>query len=404
VVRPGRAGSADVNPADDISKPTRWNSGHAGLIQKGNGHSDDILLYDMAFEVNNRLFDNYYLSTIPYSSSGSSWNLQTVLPNGRIRPIFAKTEQASRTAIGNLETAFNKSASLLGNCGAFNVNSTSEDAWVAHLSGLRGLKRDTTSGASSADSPFSRMQHPSSVGGEPSSWIDPATWSGSRGLTDQEIRSLASAIVQEVKLRGPFLSLSDFVNRRLVDAPASAASSVKEDSESNSLEATGRYGTLDGAIRRANLNKNLQAGGSTDLTSCEQAFNSDDLGKGYIPYGAQPDYKTIGLPGYLTQGDLLSSLAPTLTARGDTFLVRGYGEARDKDGKVTASAWCEAIVQRTPDYIDPLNESATRELVPASSDPADPTMIENSKLTALNKKFGRRFELVSFRWLKSSEV
>ncbi|MGC4014858.1 MAG: hypothetical protein QM755_10145 [Luteolibacter sp.] len=404
VVRPGRAGTADSNTQDDISKSTRWNSGHAGLIQKGNGHNDDILLYDMAFEVNQRLFDNYFLSTIPYSSSGSSWNLQTTLPNGRIRPIFAKTQQASQTTLGTIQTAFNKSATLLGNCGAFNVNSTSEDAWVAHLSGLRGLKRDTLSGASSADSPFSRMQHPGSQGGEPSSWIDPATWGGARGLSDKEIRSLAQGIVQEVKLRGPFLSLSDFVNRRLVDAPASSTSTLKEDAESNSLEATGRYGALDGAIRRANLNKNLQADSSSDLVSCVQAFNGDDLAKGYLPYGAQPDYKTIGLPGYFTQGDLLSSLAPTLTARGDTFLVRGYGEARDKDGNVTASAWCEAIVQRTPDYMDPSNEAATRELVPAGSDPADPSLLENSKLTTLNKKFGRRFEFVSFRWLKSSEV
>ncbi|MFD0892341.1 hypothetical protein KBB96_13005 [Luteolibacter ambystomatis] len=404
VVRPGRAGSADVGGADDISQPKRWNVGHEGLIQKGSGHADDILLYDMAFEVNNRLFDNYYLSTIPYSSSGSSWNLQTVLPNGRLRPIFAKTEKSARISLGALDTAFNKSASLLGNCGAFNVNSTSEAAWIAHLSGLRGLKRDTSGGSASGSSPFSRMQHPTAVNGEPSSWIDPSTWSGSRGLNDDEIRQLAKAMVQEVKLRGPFLSLSDFVNRRLVDAPASANSALKEDSESNTLEATGRYGALDGAIRRANLNKNLQAGGTSDLASCEQAFNGDDLTKGYIPYGAQPDYKTIGLPGYLTQGDILSVLAPTLTARGDTFLVRSYGEARDKDGKVTASAWCEAVVQRTPDYMDSRNESATRELVPGSSDPTDPTVVENGKLTTLNKKFGRRFELVSFRWLKSSEV
>ncbi|BCU75715.1 hypothetical protein [Luteolibacter sp. LG18] len=409
VVRPGRAGSATVSTQDDISQAGRWTTGHAGLIQRDKTQKDGILLYDMPFEVNQRLFDNYYLSTIPYGSSGSTWNLQTALPNGRLRPVFSNSVSESRAQLGNLETAFNKSAALLGNYGAFNVNSTSEDAWVAHLSALRGLKRNTLQGSGGTDSPYSRFQTAPAFSGAPSSWIDPAAWSSSRGLSDDEIRKLAAAIVTEVKLRGPFVSLSDFVNRRLVDAPSSASSSLTEDPERATLEATGRYGALDAAIRRAGLNKSLETPGSGGtlkgrLAGCEQVVTSDDLAKGYVPYGSQPDYKTIGLPGYLTQGDLLSSLAPTLTARGDTFLVRAYGDARDGEGKVVASTWCEAVVQRTPDYVDPANESATRALIPASSTVNSPFLSENGKLSALNKQFGRRYQIVSFRWLKASEV
>lgn len=40
-------------------------------------------------------------------------------------------------------------------------------------------------------------------------------WSDLRTLSDTQIRSLARNMVKEVKKRGPFLNMSDFVNRRL---------------------------------------------------------------------------------------------------------------------------------------------------------------------------------------------
>src|SRR5690606_8688340 len=112
------------------------------------------------------------------------------------------------------------------------------------------------------------------------------------------------------------------------------------------------------------------------------------------------DYKTIGLPGYLTQGDLLDSLAPTLTARGDTFTIRAYGEARDAAGNITAKAWCEATVQRGHQYLDPTNEPSTRPTLPARQT-SMPFLSINNNLTELNRQYGRRFDVVSFRWLNS---
>ena len=61
---------------------------------------------------------------------------------------------------------------------------------------------------------------------------------------------------------------------------------------------------------------------------------------------------TFGLPGWIRQADVLRPIAPILSARDDTFTIRTYGDARDASGKVIARAWCEAVVQRTRDFVD----------------------------------------------------
>ncbi|MCB1132939.1 MAG: hypothetical protein KDN05_17580, partial [Verrucomicrobiae bacterium] len=74
--------------------------------------------------------------------------------------------------------------------------------------------------------------------------------------------------------------------------------------------------------------------------------------------------------------------------RSDTFTVRGYGEARDASGKVLARSWCEAVVQRVPTFVDPRDEEHT-----AMKD-----------LSPVNERFGRRFEIVSFRRVPKAEI
>ena len=91
----------------------------------------------------------------------------------------------------------------------------------------------------------------------------------------------------------------------------------------------------------------------------------------------------------LTQGDLLTALAPIITARGDTFTVRAYGESRNASGTtVVARAWCEATVQRVPEYTDPSDEPEA----------------DIASLSEPNEIFGRRFVITSFRWLNASEI
>jgi hypothetical protein len=197
---------------------------------------------------------------------------------------------------------------------------------------------------------------------------------------------LADAMVEEVKLRGPFLSVSDFVNRRLVTANSPKA-------------ATGMEGALQQAIERAGLNDGLKGG---DLTP-----SSTGYGKGAYEVGSNPadwasvdhmrESKGAGLPTYLQQGDLLQALGSFLVARGDTFVIRAYGEARTSDGKqVEARAWCEAEVQRLPTYVN------------AADAPEQPAFnaagAANPALSEASRKFGRRFTVVSFRWLSPNEV
>ena len=99
-------------------------------------------------------------------------------------------------------------------------------------------------------------------------------------------------------------------------------------------------------------------------------------------------YSGYGLPGWSRQADILRPLAPILSARDDTFTIRGYGDARDSEGRVLARASCEAVVRRTANFLDP----------------ADAPDILNPPARAVNKKFGRRYEMVSFRWLATDEM
>ncbi|MBC8039715.1 MAG: hypothetical protein H7Y06_04165 [Opitutaceae bacterium] len=103
-------------------------------------------------------------------------------------------------------------------------------------------------------------------------------------------------------------------------------------------------------------------------------------------------------PGYLMQADLLQALAPVLSARSDTFRIRTYGEVKNPvTAVVEGRAWAEAIVQRLPDFVDQTDPalSAGANLGNATS-PAS--------VNATNQRFGRRYQVVSFRWLGPDDI
>ncbi len=113
---------------------------------------------------------------------------------------------------------------------------------------------------------------------------------------------------------------------------------------------------------------------------------------------------------WLTQADIMTALAPTLFARSDTFVIRTYGEVLNPaTSAVEGRAWCEAVVQRLPEYFaEPstfTGDALASAFEPPPPDPATPEVIpEATAAQKLNKQLGRRFKVISFRWLTRNDI
>jgi len=275
--------------------------------------------------------------------------------------------------------------------GPFNINSTSVPAWKALFSSLKGqqvsyldaesalgvgmnLDYDDIDGVPLTGGPLPNGKAYQGSSSDPS---DPEQWTGFRELTNTpanpEIDELATAMVKQVKLRGPFLSLSDFINRRLLD--------VRDPEVQFALK-----GALQAAIDDpdVSINEGFREP-IRNFTDTEKSF----MAAAAFP-GAMEGPVAYGSSAYVDQADILRSFPAQLTPRGDTFVIRAYGDSIDAQGNIAARAWCEAIVQRIPAYVDTANEPQIKQ--------ADPN------LTAANRIFGRKLSIVQFRWLNSSEI
>ena len=333
---------------------------------------------DRSWYMNEVLFDSFFLSTLRPLDFDSVIDDSKPLRNARFRFTTAGEPKASiRARLSDTsEKAHEKVAANLLMRGAFNVNSTSVQAWKAFLAGAHGIQIAKTipgSGVTLEKTegiPVSRTTTPN--GGKDD------LWSGYRELDDAELTRLSEEIVEQVRRRGPFLTLSDFVNRRLED------------------DETGEGGALRIAIREAGLNDVFEAEIDDAIFS---RVNSETGNNSNYPF---PDQATGPIaqgaaPGFIQQGDLLQTIAPALTVRGDTFLIRGYGEARSDSGEVTARAWCEVTVQRTPRYVEHSDDAN-------APDADQPWTAPGDLKSAINRQFGRRFTITSFRWLNDHEI
>lgn len=282
---------------------------------------------------------------------------------------------------------YNRIGKYLAVEGGFNVNSTSERAWRVLFSTLRNADVKYVSNGSmqskQAANAFSRFTIPVAANG--------SVWGGGyHELTDAQIDELAKAMVEQVKERGPFMGLADFVNRRLDAGQGKKGTDV------------GVLGALQAAIEKAGLNNRPEVSNPVSLGNMEH--------KSYNIAGAAQRFSTyVGAPGYVMQGDILSTLGSVLRARSDTFLIRSYGEARDNAGKVIARAWCEATVQRSPYWTqdtseEPAMEDPSYETGSPSGDVVTRPWKVNPAFPQINKTYGRSFQLTSFRWLNKNEV
>ena len=353
-------------------------------------------------------------------------------------------------------------SSYLLNVGAFNVNSTSVEAWTGLYGSLKGLalgSQAANAPSASNNARFPRILGDTSQGPTTRNIADAAYWNGYANLSDNQIRALAVATVDEVKARAkflqrterdqeylpatrrfrgfppaqspgtPFLGLCEFVNRylgptRVAGAMVSnlvtlnrsyypienTAASTALPTAAQNVRWMFRSGTLESAIARADKTLGAEslakmptggkmidpavshnwlyqgvAGGRTGMPPGlyfrnVEVLDTDNVNRTHNGFGAN---------GCLFQGDLLQALGPILATRSDTFRIRAYGEALDEAG-TTQSSVMEIVVQRTPDYMDPANTAHDR--------------LRDAKRSLVNVLLGRRFIIISSKWLSPEEI
>ena len=182
-------------------------------------------------------------------------------------------------------------ASLIRVEGMFNVNSTSVEAWRSLLSSLFGediMTRNEEGRLTRTpveDVPVASTFAPRDLEAKGQGLVptrDPNQWVGRRSLSDAEITELAEAIVREVRKRGPFLSLADFVNRRVDSDPDLArASAIQNALDSEEVTVNEAYNVGDRAVE-AGLAKRLT------FPEAEEGAAAELDGMGPHPRGRPP--------------------------------------------------------------------------------------------------------------------
>ncbi len=343
--------------------------------------------YDASWLLNRSLWDAYYFSTVPATGT-----IPDTLPNPR--HIVHDETKTLRDP--------DEAAAALMLAGGFNINSTSEQAWRALLGGVNQLAYDPINGVDDEDNPLGaalpRFARPTSgtalpAGTSATAGTDlPELWQGYRALSEEQIAQLARNIVAEIRARGPFVSLADFINRRLIDNPATAADERLKGALQAAIDAT-----LQAAPGVFPVNDSSPGSYWNVAERVTSLFFTDNASHYSLPAArgdtsaASPgahQTRAAFAPKFLTQADVLSAVGAGLSARSDTFLIRTFGEVTNPvTGESTGRAWCEAVVQRMPHYVDFATDQP-----------------EDAPTVAVNRHFGRQFKIISFRWLSPSDI
>ncbi|MBC2596171.1 hypothetical protein H5P28_18030 [Ruficoccus amylovorans] len=330
-----------------------WANPHLSVAYAA-GISGGETQMDLSWLLNTALFDRYFLSSLPDDTTEDT---VMSLPNSRLN---INGGSAALTDIDSYDNA----AQYLTIDGAFNVNTTSTKAWAALLGSLTdsnvqvyNLDSGTVASPDMSRAVF-RFTRPL-TGTNEAEW-----YQGHWELTEQQVRELADAIVAQVRARGPFMNLADFVNRRLVTG------------------ALGKVGALQAAIDATTINDTFES--DYGLEDANLLPGTSTFADGEIKQGA-------GITGDLTQADILSAIGPVITTRGDTFKVVVYGEGPGSVvGQSGAGIYLQAIVQRTAEYVDASNAPTVEP--------------DDTALTQENKDFGRRFKIVSLEWFHENPL
>lgn len=260
----------------------------------------------------------------------AEWNYGELLPNTRYLPVVhGKFGEPTLAELQGQEAAL-----FLLAKGSFNVNSTSIPAWRGILArSLVDWVDWQGVGLNGSAAPFPPVLNPIISRPHTSHYSNNASANdrfAMRLLTNPEVTALATQIVVQIRARAnPFESVEEFFTSPVLET----------------------------AITAAGLNP-----------------------------GATP-IRQRGGEKWVTPDRLAMALAPFLSARSDTFVVRAYGASKNPVTQaVEGQAWLEAVVQRTPEWVAP-------GAAPANELPEGPAA-----------GFGRRFKIVSLRWLTPSDI
>lgn len=355
-------------------------------VKAATGGSDEpLFIFDAAFELNNELFDRYCASGMRADSGVRGWNRGEVWAPDATNSTHSRYVSTGRPQ-GAPSPLYAAAAGMMID-GAFNVNSTSEAAWVALLSSARGVSVPAVGGGKAGDAagtPYSHVTTPvlGKAATSASRPENPESWAGARILTDDEIRKLARRLVREVKERGPFLSLADFVNRRLKKTDANSDYRDFVGALQAAIDGVTREdGLINAGLRMRNISREPDAA----TLSGDPVNNQVDAQSRFTSVASRAanrvDSKTVGAPGCLTQADVLQSVGHALSARSDTFTIRAVGH--DENGSPAAAV--ELVVQRQPEALRPKNPQRNGNIV-------------------IGDAFGRRFTVVKTRWMSVDEL
>ena len=448
----GNSDASPVLPSDDVVGRWFMSNPPSNTYRNRDQVPAAFLQHDDRYCLNHVLFDDWFVSSL--APDYSTWNqlnddsrglaavnaLRTSwiraidgtapLANRAYRPALNANEltmdsQGSVTwtapNTGNAVTgggprvpdAWLKLGAYLTVNGQFNVNSTSVPAWRAVLGSLRDQRIPVLrTGAAAATMDSVGATRTSLVRMLPS----PETLSGTsrataltgyNALTDAQLDTLAQQIVNQIRIRGPFLSLSEFVNRQLMAFDGTATDPCLRGALQSALEVlqqtSASLAQTNSTLKAYNVNAASFGKPTTPVSDPSNKLNPAGFSADYINPQASVGNSSEGLPGWPRQADLLRRLAPIMSVRDETFTVRSLGEVVTAEG--TARAWCEAVYQRVPEYVDPRIEpwkAPMGDFIPASG--AYPESPGKPFPYMANAVFGRRLKLVSFRWLRADEI
>jgi hypothetical protein len=384
--------------------------------------------YDLSWHLNRSLLDRYFVSSAPATLTQAEIDAKAPLPNARMSYQPSSSGTSPTLAQINGASAYDQSAASLMVAGSFNVNSTSAQAWQAMLTGTNNLK--PTSSATALNviiprSPAGSSNYPTY--NNPNNSGKSYKYQGNRELAIRDngptgetanqkaaraadiAYAFSQNIVAEIKRRGPFISLGDFFNRRLIANETGLKGTLQAAIDATKPPAgttaatttTGPYGTakpwisMNPAINNNGIANTASYYGSISQlpTGSAGAYDLDHVrGANYTPgvNESAPEQSTAANSvKFITQADLLSTIGPALSARSDTFIIRTYGEAQNPiTGDVVGRAWCEAVVQRMPEYVDTISTPNPWSTATGTS----------------NQTYGRRIKVVSFRWLSANDI